>query len=88
MTPITTMEVDAFSKAEETTSVVVEAEVKIVQTSCLQKQKVDTALVEEQDAVTEVVLKKFLTLTQTTVKNWFQVRMKKPKQKSFWLPLL
>ena len=37
---------------------------------------------EEHDALVKVVLKKFLALAaQTTAKNWFQIRMEKPKRK-------
>ena len=71
MTPITTKEVGAFNEAEETTSVMMETEVEIFQTSCLHKQKVDAIADKEHGAVAEVVLTKFITPTQTTAKNWF-----------------
>jgi len=51
--------------------VVVDAEVEVVQTSYLYKQKVPAAADKEQDTVIEVVLEKILAPTQTTVKNWF-----------------
>ena len=66
MTPITTTEVDAFSKAEETTLVVVEAEVEVAQTLCLHKQNVDAVADEEEDAVGEVVLENFFEPTQNS----------------------
>ena len=79
MTPITITEVNNFSEMKETTSVVVEAEVEVAQISYLYRQKVDAVADEEQDAVAKVVLNNFLAPTQTTSKNWLQVRMQKPK---------
>ena len=65
--------------------VVVMVEVEVVQASCLHKQKVEAVADKEQDAVAELMLKKSLAPTQTTAKNWFQVRMNKPKRKSIVL---